>query len=278
MTTFFVGGCMRSGTTVLTAILCTDPSTNPLIAEPQYLTGMMRLYRWGKRNFPAFLEDTFSSTDEFGAFSRKWIRDYLERTSLRWSPCRNLVLKNPELTMFFADIHALISDARFLVMIRDPRDTVASIMEVARRQQEAGETTNLTQMQGKAKRLATFYNAYYRSVLSEDFARSGAPALFLKYEDLILDLERTLNKIERFSGLTVRTFDPAVEWRRTNRDYASLKSDPFFGPWITELHGKPLSDRGVGRFRERLTAEQIAVIEQECGEVFQRFGYEGAAP
>lgn len=44
MTTFFIGGCMRTGTTLLSSILCSDATTNPVIGEVQYLTHMMHHY------------------------------------------------------------------------------------------------------------------------------------------------------------------------------------------------------------------------------------------
>ena len=116
---------MRTGTGLLTNVLCSDPSTNPVIAEAQYLTRMLRLYLWGRNSYSAFLADTFATREDFVRFSRGWVEAYLERTRQRWSPCRHLVLKNPEMTPLFPELHDLVEESKFLVIVRDPRDTVA---------------------------------------------------------------------------------------------------------------------------------------------------------
>ena len=165
MTTFFVGGCMRTGTGLLTSILCSDPSTNPKIGEVQYLTRMVGSYRWGKQVFSEFLGDTFETPDDFKQFNQHWLGDYLKRTRERFAPCTHLVLKNPEMTQVFPEVHELIDDVKFLVMIRDPRDTIVSIMEVARKQLEAGQKTQFTEMRNDMQQMSTLYGSYYERLL-----------------------------------------------------------------------------------------------------------------
>lgn len=274
MTTFFVGGCMRTGTSLLTSILCSDPSTNPMIAEVQYLTQMVGSYRWGKKFFTEFLSDTFETPDDFKQFNQHWVGDYLKRTRERFSPCTHLVLKNPQMTRYFPEVHELIDDAKFLVIVRDPRDTIVSIMEVARKQMEAGQETIYTKMRNDMKQMSIYYGSYYAPIFNRSIPSLKRNTLLLRYEDLVSDVSGVVAEIARFTGLRLTDFDPDAEWRRSSIDSERRKDSPVLSPWRTELRGKPISSQRIGRFRERLTRDQVAIIERECADYFRGFGYQ----
>ena len=264
---------MRTGTGLFTNVLCGDPSTNPVIAEAQYLTRMLRLYLWGRNSYSAFLADTFATRADFVRFSRGWVEAYLERTRQRWSSCRHLVLKNPEMTPLFPELHELVEESKFLVIVRDPRDTVASMMEVATKQKALGRRTALTEMGDDARRFARFYNSYYERCLTRDFDGIRDVTLFLKYEDLILHTGTALRTIEDFTGLRATQFDPSATGARTARPSDERKEDRFFAPWITEVTGGPISAARIGRFSKALTPDKVAVIERNCADLMARFGY-----
>ena len=274
MTTFFVGGCMRTGTSLLTSILCSDPSTNPMIAEVQYLTQMVGSYRWGKQFFTESLSDTFETPDDFKQFNQHWVGDYLKRTRERFSPCTHLVLKNPQMTRYFPEVHELIDDAKFLVIVRDPRDTIVSIMEVARKQMEAGQETIYTKMRNDMKQMSIYYGSYYAPIFNRSIPSLKRNTLLLRYEDLVSDVSGVVAEIARFTGLRLTDFDPDAEWRRSSIDSERRKDSPVLSPWRTELRGKPISSQRIGRFRERLTRDQVAIIERECADYFRGFGYQ----
>ncbi len=276
MTTFFVGGCMRTGTALLASILCSDPSANPMIAEVQYLTQMVRSYRWGKKFFTEFLNDTFETPDDFKQFNQHWVGDYLKRTRERFSPCTHLVLKNPEMTRMFPEVHELIDDAKFLVIVRDPRDTIVSIMEVARKQLEAGQKTELTEIRNDMKQMSILYISYYARFFENFVPSLKINTLLLRYEDLVSDVSGVVAEIARFTDLRLTDFDPDADWRRTSINYERRKDNPVLSPWRTELLGKPISSQAIGRFRERLTRDQVAIIERECAVLLRGFGYQAA--
>ena len=48
MSYVFIGGCMRTGTTLLQSILCGDGATNPLIPEAQWLARLLFLFLYGR--------------------------------------------------------------------------------------------------------------------------------------------------------------------------------------------------------------------------------------
>ena len=93
-------------------------------------------------------------------------QSFLQAAREHLAPCTHLVLKNPEMTPLFAEVRELVYEARFLVVIRDPRDTIASILEVAKKQAQAGQTSNFTNIGRDMRRLSQLYNAYYRAVVN----------------------------------------------------------------------------------------------------------------
>ena len=265
---------MRTGTTLLTSILSSDPSTNTMIAEVQYLAQMLGSYRWGKNYFAEFLSDTFETPDDFKQFNRQYVGDYLKRTRDRFSPCEHLVLKTPRMTRLFPEVFELIDNVRFVVIIRDPRDTITSMMEVARKQRDAGQRIILDISRMDLKSMIIDYRSSYEWLFRNDLTDLKRATMLLRYEDLVLNFSDTVGKISQFTDLRLTDFDPNANWQRTTIDYEQVRNNPILAPWGTEVWGKPVSSERIGRFRARLTHDQVAFIEYECANLLRHFGYQ----
>ncbi len=261
---------MRTGTTVLQAVLCSTEETNPHIFEAQYLTRLVSLYPYAEETFDRYLRHYFDDREKMKAYHADILQNFLDQTRQRYRPAAHLVLKNPEMTPLFPIISELVSDAKFLVAVRDPRDTLASLLEVAKKQAEQGQTTILTQMAGDAKQLVAHYNRYYEALFNNrnpDFLKR---VLFVKYEALVLNTESVVAALAEFTGLPLQGFDASQPWR-TLVDFTDekLTSEPYH----SELRGKPLSKDRIGHYAHRLAKEDIQTIEQACGPFMDRFGY-----
>ncbi|MFQ5766105.1 MAG: hypothetical protein ACE5GT_14390, partial [Rhodospirillales bacterium] len=68
MTTFFVGGCARAGTSLLQAVLSADETTNPLMAEATNFNAVINAYAHGKDEFEKSVGDFFADRDALKAF------------------------------------------------------------------------------------------------------------------------------------------------------------------------------------------------------------------
>lgn len=273
MTTFFIGGCMRSGTTLLNSILCSDTTTNPVIGEVQYVTHMMQHYHWGLRNFGLYLKDTFETPEAFRSFTAEGLQSYLRHTEQRWQPCQHLVLKNPELSHYFPDLGHLTQDAKFFLTLRDPRDTLVSMRAVAKRQRAKGIESTLTRMKDDARQLARFYGSYYARLLRGDLDILQPNLFLVRYEDLVTQTGQVVEQIRDFTGLALADYDPASDWQRSAEDYEKSRVDPDRSAWTTELHGKGVSDSRLGRYRDDLSADDIAAVEEECKDIMRLFRY-----
>jgi len=268
---------MRTGTTLLNSILCSDATTNPVIGEVQYLTRLLQHYHWGQRHFRLYLKDTFADRDDFKAFTADWMRDYLERTRERWQPCRHLVLKNPELAHFFPDLSQLVDGARFFLTVRDPRDTIVSMRSVAKKQRDKGIASTLTKMDDDARQLSHYCQNYYARLLRGELNDMTSSVFLVRYEDLVTQTGQVVDQIRQFTGLALADYDPGVEWQRSAEDYDESRHDPDRSPWTTELYGKGVSDSQIGSYRNSLSAEDIAIIERECQALMRLFSYDTQA-
>ncbi len=274
MANFFIGGAMRSGTTLLQGILCSDEATNPMIAEANYFFHMVRIYEHGREHFDAFGKHYFRDLAEYERFNRENVRRFLEITRERWSPCAHLVLKHPEMTRDFGAIHVLVPDARFIVVIRDPRDTIASMMGVAERQAKQGRRSRFASMGRDMRRLAQLYKSFYGPFLNLTDDRLKAVTLMLKYENLVTNPDRVVKEIASFTGLNLAGFDPGRPWPRAADDLDTRKEGWVEAPWASEQYGEAISRERIGSYRERLSGDEAATIERECADVFETFGYQ----
>lgn len=278
MTTFFVGGAQRSGTTLLQGLLCSGETTNPLIRECFALEHLIGVYRRGRYNFEEIGAAYFTDVDAFKRFYARAIGDFLEQTRARYAPAEHLVLKETLLTRAFHDLFDLVPDAKFVVSVRDPRDVVASLIRVGEKLPEGN--ANRWFAERDMVRLAQYYRSFYKAVLAAPHPVFREHLLFVKYEDLVANPDRELDRLVEFTGLKIDLSDELGPWQRNQWDFDQLAQSEI-GGWKSELWGKEVSAKNIGKFRETLTDAEIATLENECADVFHIFGYQksdGTAP
>ena len=187
------------------------------------------------------------------------------------------MLKNPELVQYFPDLPGLVDDAKFFLTVRGPRDTIVSMRTVAKKQRIKGVSSTLTKMNDDARRLAQYYRNYYFRFLRGDFNVLQSKLFLVRYEDLVTNTGQVVDQIREFTGLALANYDPKSDWQRSAEDYDQRRNDPDLAAWTTELHGKGVSDSQIGKFREVLSAEDIAIVEAECQAVMRLFKYDPLA-
>lgn len=262
---YMILGARRSGTTLLAAILSSDEHSNPLGQEAQILTRLLESYRWGRNHFDqfgsSFFEDRQSYRRFFSEIGERFSREVAERIS----PGNVLMLKNPEFSLVAQEITELFPNAGLLATVRDPRDQIASELEVAmRRLSDAGQNSQLVKR--NVSDLAKQYMNYYRQPRQLDRQQSR-PIHFVRYEDLVLKPADTLDRLRSITGLDI-SFDPKARWSKVS-ERAALDTTPS----RSELYGEPVSGSSVGRFKRDLKPEEILAVEAECADLMDAFGY-----
>jgi hypothetical protein len=264
----FVVGCHRSGTTVMRRILNTHPSVW-LAKETQYLAflqlkpgdwhaaraqGELREHvRW----LLPFLRATgWSRVPDPGALPEQvtsWAGVYRWVCELERPQDRALAYwgdNTPRYVSLVPELDRAFPDARYIHLVRDPRDVVRSAMEVW-----FGGNTALTAAEEWLERVGAGLAAGQLV---------GERMYLLRFEDLLLDPQGTLGKLARFLDLPA-LFDPS----HTGGDSGSLAREQHLAKLTS-----PLDPKVIGRYRQSLSAREIAEIEQLCQPFLRSFGYE----
>lgn len=266
LTDFFVGGAMRSGTTVLNRLLCTSSDVNNYIPEVKVLRQIVALYRAVRLASDDIREPYFSTFGDCTLYFASCLGELLSRARALHNPEGSLVLKSPELTMDFSELAELHPGARFILIVRDPRDCVASMKAVASRARAADRPFPVPEMANGVEGMATLYLRYYAGVVNSGLIHNAHRLLTLRYEDLVQRPAEAVGRIWLWSGLECRIDDVEYE----NRYDSSALFD-------SSLYGKPISAEAVGCFEDRLTAAEVASVEKVTSDFMTYYGYQRVA-
>jgi len=272
MSTIFVGGSERSGTTVLTSILCGGSTTNPLLEDCSYIRKVVEAYAQGCDLFDEQTHAYFRSREDLRDFNATWLTTLLQGLSERYAPAEDLVLKEPLLTPFFPFLAELLPDARLILTVRDPRDTIASMVRVMETQTKIGQITDLTMRGRDMELLSRYYLSFYSPVMSSDSPTLADSTLILRHEDVLGAFDELLETLREFTGLPLQGVSAANPWARSSIDFSNSRTS--VSPVDSSLHGQPLSAAHAGNFLDVLTPDEVHAIEHHCAEVIQLFGYQ----
>lgn len=142
---------------------------------------------------------------------------------------------------------------RWIDLVRDPRDVWCSVLAFDRKRGFFG--FGRREEQTEEAYLASFLRTVRRR-LDEMAAPDGAPAITVRYEDLVADLDGQAARIGAWLG--VQLDGPAAVAASAGLDGHRTAAS---------------TDASIGRWRQDLTAETVALIEAELGGHFERFGY-----
>lgn len=255
MQPIFVGGFLRSGTSLVQSLLCAGKGAGPMIGECVYLRGVVETYLRSLSLFDAHTKDYFDSPDDLRQFCADQAGQFLEQTWRRLGKPEFLVLKHPQLTRYFPPLHALLPQARLIVCIRDPRDTVASA--IAARRRGAREFGTQAPAEIAASVLATYLPCFGSRVPS-----CHQQTAYVKYEGLVQDPAAVVPRLARFTGIDLSDFDPAADrpLARWRLDGSKREGQPFH----SELFSETIKASHVGRFHDVLSDAELAQVEFEC--------------
>ena len=251
----FVGGFLRSGTTLVQSILCSGAGAGPMIGECVYLRGVVETYLRSLSLFDAHTKDYFDTPEDLRRFCAGQAKEFLEHTWRRMGEPAFLVLKHPQLTRYFPPLHALVPEARLIVCLRDPRDAVASAIAAQRR--GAGEFGK----KGPAEIAADLFETYLTCFGSRVRSCLEQTA-YVRYETLVKDPAAVIPRLGRFAGIDLAGFDPTADrpLARAQLDSSKQPGQPFH----SDLFAEPIKDSHVGRYRETLTEAELARVEEAC--------------
>lgn|GEM_PF-1382208 len=271
----YVGGAMRSGTTVIHRALCQARNSNPYISESWYLHDQFNLFAWNMERFEVRHADQFGEPEKLTDIFKFNLHYYLNLVSDRYDNPELLILKHPELTRHFLTLRKMMPGSKFLVIVRDPRDVIGSIKMVNQRHRASRTWSPTVKFQVMAE-YCSFYMKYYKTII-EERGLFGDDLMFVRYEDVVTDPAKTFARISAFSGAVYEgdemvKFDPASTDSKNLTREVRLK-DAFSGAFWSDLYTKDLSTESIGTYKERLTPTETQEVQTFLFDMGSEFGY-----
>lgn len=274
---FFIVGTPRSGNTLLRRILYIHPDVH--IPPETYVIGNIiktyrtyhRVLRWPELVYLTLAKFEFDPEFEtfemsLGPLARELIQlppneyslAYLidafyryhaalkGKTVIRWGD------KTPLNTFYLDDIIQVFPDARFICMIRDGVDVVASLLE----------TGLYSQLEDAAHRWLAALSA------TRTFsAKHPGYCLEVKYESLVQEPVNIVNQICEFIGITFQE-----EMVNNSHKIANDMGDVEMRAHHAAVK-KPIFTDSIAKGRQRLSSTQKADLERLIGAALAQFNY-----
>ncbi|MDB5800501.1 MAG: hypothetical protein JWL63_1440 [Rhodocyclales bacterium] len=171
-------------------------------------------------------------------------------------PGRPLVLKAPDLCRHAARLHQLFDlPVRTVFLARDPRDIVASLMNVRKRQDMPDDIVPAIDM-------AMSYTAPFLAAL--EARKEEGDVLAVRYEDIVARDPKTLSELAAFTSLSLDL---------DGMEQVDIPEDHSSNPWYSLSFKQPVIDTRVDAYKAQMTLENILNVELYLKSFMDRFGY-----
>ena len=269
---FFIIGVGRSGTTLLRSMLTSHPNID-IPMESDFIADIINLGR--KQGYQSINAENVHAiiyhhiienphkyklweidADELEksiSASRQSLREMIEAPFLlqmkkngkqRWGD------KTPKYVMYAKEIKSIFPTAKFIRIIRDPRDVSVSLKNVPWFSGNIFDIAHLWE-KGVKKSLE------FQSTFPADYME-------IRYEELVRNPEEELCRITDFLGEPYSK--EMLTFYEKNDGYSSLE-------WHSMLKKKPDPKR-IGNWKNHLKNDEVEVLEYIAGDLMDVFGYE----
>lgn len=256
----FLVGCPRSGTTLLQSLLASHPRMHSF-PETHFFCKAVATGRWRRRLGIASCQASQVLNDFVHAIGRPDLAKYIPSHAWRLATYARALVnildslalenkkdvwveKTPRHLHYIRDIKRFIPGAKFIHIIRDGRDVVASLYEV---------THKYPELWG-GKRTVEKCIARWNSDVKLSLILKDSPGHFLtRYEDLLENPEGLLHSVCEFIG---------VEYTPTMLNYRDTTGDLILAsePWKQEAR-EAIRDARCAKFCALFSPKVQAYIE-----------------
>jgi hypothetical protein len=278
----FIVGRGRSGTSLLSSILNTHPDIS-VVPEGMFVINLLKKYRatnqWDEKSLDRFYDDLFLDERlaqwwnlDKEAFKGDLLKLKGERTysslcrfvyqreayAAKKKATRFIVDKNNSNSLFIPELIELFPTAKFIHIVRDPRDTVASYKQVPF---DANGTIALAQR----------WKHYNRVILKHS---SGFPEKFhlILFENLLSEPMRYLSDLCQFLGIDFN--EQLLHFYEKNSYYGNLKEATAEVKTAYQNINKPLDSNQAFKWKQNLEKKDWQEINTVCHKEIAYFGYE----
>jgi hypothetical protein len=247
----FIGGAPRSGTTLVQRLFNGHPE---IYGGPEfdYTPEIADLYSRMMRSIDSGRIDSWLTPEECTHSFREFFYSLFRHKANKLD---KLILceKTPENAEAALDLFRILPEVPFILVIRDPRDVVASIMEVRKKARKRGaRPTKLT----RDTRSACIY---VKRCMENGTQRieQDPQSVIIFYEDVIKNAEGEIRAL--FSKLHLEI---PTEFDANDTQYEHCKNSKSWKDWETGKTNEAIDPNNHGSYKKKLSTFQIAYIEQ----------------
>jgi len=281
---FFIIGNPRSGTSLF-RLLLTSHTDIHIPPECGFMVWWLEKYKnwsWAEGDLELFLDDLFSAKKiEFWNLDRESLtadlwdvkpKDYASLAQAIYLHHRNKSGKinavlgdknNFHLNHIF-DLNQLFPDSKFVHIIRDGRDVATSYVNMSKIQSQSDYRPRLP---SSIEKIAKEWRKNIEEI-HKGFAKLARESfLEIRYEDLVLETEKTLLKVCEFLG---QNYQPTMLDFYLNNQENSLEPSEFMA-WKSRTLNK-IDPSAIGKWKN-LPQDDIERFENISGEVLSKYNY-----
>ena len=254
-----IGGCPRSGTTLMRVMLdthsqiCCGPECSLLLPKWPHVRNLARRFTLPQGTIQAL----FSTSPSQGWFADEFFRLYCATQGKpRWA--EKTVANIHHMDFIFSRF----PHARFIHMVRDGRDTVCSLRTHPRHKVVNGQLVKLN-TRHPVEPCVQRWVEYVRAGLAH---RSDPRYLEIRYEDLVTNPRTTLERVLAFVD---EPFEEQV------LDYHAVEGgsrESTHNPQNPEAN-RPLYKKALARWRTDLSPDEIATVKRVGGPLLVQLDY-----
>lgn len=269
MKKIFLVGAPRSGTTILQSLLAAHPKITsfPETKFFHYLWADRlksrlpdRLHRWFHQeiNRPDLYNESEIYSRQLTSDRIKWFVGVLDRLAIEEGN-QSWLEKTPEHIYFIRDILNYLPNAKFIHLVRNPLDVVASM-----RKATSDPLNNI--LWGGEWTLEFCVERWKSAALISYCLRDSPQHLVVRYEDLLADKIRFLSQCCFFIDVA---YD--VEMLRNYRVKAVKLGLGL--PWHEGID-RPIEPAAVAKYKEFFSVDEVRYILGQTAELRSQFRYE----
>ena len=251
-----VGGCDRSGTTLLRATLDSHPD---IAAGPESWVFVYKIKPdWLASEFgfePSFVRSLMKESGSLAEFIDRFMDAYRKREN-RPVWCE----KSPRNILRLDWIWERFPKARVIHIVRDGRDVSCSLRNHPKRKR-VGDAYVPTNINRPISRCIDHWIRYVSAGIQH---RGDERYMEVRYEDLIADYEATTKRICAHCN---------VEWSPAILDRESRQQQRTDVEIVNPEVRQPLYQSAVSRWKRDLSADEQALCLRKAGHLLEAFGY-----
>ena len=222
----FISGFYNSGVSSIAKLFYNNELTCDYLGKCSYLNQLLLSYRYGKQTWQRDTRYFFKTSNNFISFNKFLFNSYFSNLE-KYTNHKLIIHYNDDMTDKFIELNELYPDSKFIIVVRDPRDSIALSID----------TLNINNVGYLFELYMSSYENFIRYIKENKLINF----IIIQYEDLINNSDKIINQLYDFTGLKLST-NKKIEDNNIGRyryilNYNDIKMISSSEPKLKKLFG-----------------------------------------